>query len=228
MTQGYIAFLNKVAVYVDGVKYSYSYITTHSGPIIDYGGGTYGQEYSFSASSPVANATFDHWDCGGAESVFTDIDINSLANAFSTQWQSGSVQTFDVYLTAYFTTSSPPQTDSAIDLQLVGVPQNVGSLIGGGIQTGAVGTSATYTVIAELLAAMKGRYRFSHWIDNQNVRHDEKSFSKTFTFKTGYTPQNPEVIIFTAYFVECTGLILRSASSGIILRGKANRILRDK
>lgn len=164
---------------------------------------------------------FDHWEFSGA--VPPGLNANTR------------VQTSGIYGSPYgrlvahaVFTNNDPHSDSAIDLRLICVPPNVGSLIGGGLTKGAVGTSTTYTVIAELLAAMKGRYRFAYWIDDQNVKHNEKSFSKTFTFKTGYTPQNPEVITFTAYFVACTGLILRSSSSGLILRGKANKILRDE
>lgn len=177
-------------------------------------------------ATPGSGYRFDHWEFA-PEHPFDDISSAHLS-ATKTGTKEDPLQPYRIVVICYFKSSSPPQTDSAIDLHLVCVPQNVGSLIGGGLRTGAVGTSTTYTVIAELLAAMKGRYRFAYWIDDQNVKHNEKSFSKTFTFKAGYTPQNPEVITFTAYFVACTGLILRSSSSGLILRGKANRILRDE
>lgn len=184
----------------------------------------YGQNVSFALNATAgAGYRFDHWQFA-PEHPFDNISSPNLFAEIHEEWDP-----YRIVAIAYFVSDTPPpQTDSAIDLHLVSVPQNVGSLIGGGLRTGPVGTTTAYTVIAELLAAMKGRYRFAYWIDDQNVKHNEKSFSKTFTFKAGYTPQNPEVKTFTAYFVACTGLILRSSSSGLILRGKANRILRDE
>ena len=129
-----------------------------------------------------------------------------------------------LYIRAVFTV--PPQ-DSAINLNLVCIPNGVGTLTGGGIKSGAVGSSVAYTVNAEETFAHQ-EYVFSHWIDDAGTRHNTKQFSKSFVLKNGYTTALPEQKTFTAYFRMTTGMILRSSSSELILRGKANRILRDE
>ena len=128
-----------------------------------------------------------------------------------------------LYIRAVFTV---PQ-DSAINLNLVCIPNGVGTLTGGGIKSGAVGSSVAYTVNAEETFAHQ-EYVFSHWIDDAGTRHNTKQFSKSFVLKNGYTTASPEQKTFTAYFRMTTGMILRSSSSELILRGKANRILRDE
>ena len=129
-----------------------------------------------------------------------------------------------LYLRAEF---NLPVEDSAINLNLVSVPNGVGTLTGGGIKSGAVGSSVAYTVNAEETFAHL-EYVFSHWIDDAGTRHNTKQFSKSFVLKEGYTTASPEQKTFTAYFRMTTGMILRSSSSELILRGKANRILRDE
>ena len=180
--------------------------------------------------NPPAGTHFQSLSFENQDWLTVGFNTNVVTQTTTYLAYSGHIRYLSGEVRANFISDSPhpPSDHSAISLILTGVPQNVGSLIGGGLRTGPVDTTTTYTVIAELLAAMKGRYRFAYWLDDQNVKHNEKSFSKTFTFKEGYTPQNPEVITFTAYFIACTGLILRSSSSGLILRGKANRILRDE
>lgn len=118
-------------------------------------------------------------------------------------------------------------TDSAINLTLVSNPVGVGNLTGGGLKSGAVGSSVVFDVLASVNAAQKAQYVFSHWIDDAGVRYNAKGFNKSFTLKSGYTTSSPEQKTFTAYFRRFTGLILRSATSGDILHGRANRILRD-
>lgn len=192
-------------------------------------------DYSFSGTpsststftldaTPGSGYYFSHWSFA-PEHPFYNISSPHLS-ATKTGTRDDPLEPYRIVVTCYFTSTKPPE-NSAIDLRLVDVPVGVGNLTGGGLRTGPVGTTTTYTVLAEVLKALKDRYRFDHWIDDANVRHEEKSFSKTFTFKSRYTPQNPEVITFTAYFTETGVLILRDASSGIILRGKNERILRD-
>lgn len=176
---------------------------------------------------PGTGYRFDHWEFA-PEHPFDSISSAHLS-ATKTGTPQDPLDPYRIVAICYFKSDSPPpEEDSAINLTLVDVPRNVSTLIGGGLRTGPVGTTTTYSVIAELLQSMKGRYRFIYWLDDQNVKHREKSFDKTFTFKAGYTASNPEQITFYAYFTPCTGLILRSSSSGLILRGKANRILRDE
>lgn len=119
-----------------------------------------------------------------------------------------------------------PTDDSAINLTLVSNPSGIGVLTGGGLKSGSVGALGTYTVDATVVIAHQGKYKFDYWIDDAGIKHNEKSFSKEFVFKSGYTVQSPEQKTFTAYFREI-GFILRSASSGIILRDASGSILRD-
>lgn len=184
----------------------------------------YGQNVSFALNATAgAGYKFDHWQFT-PEHPFDDISSPSLFAEIHEDWDP-----YRIVAIAYFvSTSPPPQTDSAINLTLVSDPVGVGALIGGGLRSGAVGSSTTYGVIADVLEAQKTRYAFSHWTDDQNVRHNEKSFSKSFVFKAGYSVSNPEQISFVAHFRPCTGLILRSATSGKILRGNSSLILRDE
>lgn len=127
-------------------------------------------------------------------------------------------------VTAYFVRD--PSAQSAINLSLVSHPAGVGDLTGGGLRTGTVGSSVSYNVNAEVAAASQARYHFLYWLDDEGVKHNTKGFTKSFTLKSGYTTANPERKTFVAYFG--TGLIIRSASSGDILRGSSGGILRDE
>lgn len=221
-------FPNVISQYVnvDGEQVPYS---SFKGCRFDYQlSGYLYSTMTFSLTAvPGADYEFDHWEFS-PEHPFSNIQSASLSKS-ETGTVADPLEPYRITVICYFKSRAPqPTGDSAIDLRLISSPSGVGSLMGGGIRSGAVGDSVTYTVLADLLPEMKGRYRFLYWLDDQGVKHKEKSFSKDFTFKEGFTRANPEVITFVAHFTQCTGLILRSPSSGVILRGRLNRILRDE
>ena len=86
-------------------------------------------------------------------------------------------------------------------------------------RTGRVGQSETFTLVA---MPEKG-YEFTRWEDENGTI---VSRSKTTNVEKTYS-DNHQTFNYVAIFRKLTGLILHSATSGIILRGASNKILRD-
>lgn len=78
------------------------------------------------------------------------------------------------------------------------------------------------TVRVQLSASENGDWSFSSWKRNGSVESRSKTYSFQYTFGS-----SSESRIYYANFVKHTGLILRSGSSGIILRGRGGSILHD-
>ena len=193
----------------------------------------YGTVYHWDfTATPNPGYDFVYWDYYEIDGYGNTTHGTSALSTFGVHWGSSLTEYRSDWgvtsLVANFKASTPPASDSAINLSLVSNPVGFGTLTGGGLKSGPVGSSVSFDVAAAVAAARQGTHRFSHWIDDEGVKYKTKQFSKTFTLKSGYTTSNPEQKTFTAYFVPYTNLILRSANSGLILRGSNDKILRDE
>lgn len=115
--------------------------------------------------------------------------------------------------------------DSAVQVITQSDPPGVGLTTGDDLKIGKVGSTAAFHLTAE--PRDRTQYAFEKWTNGANV-YRGKSIDVSFVLKSGYTPSNPEVYVFYAHFRRRTGLIVRSAASGVILRGTGNKILRDE
>lgn len=177
-------------------------------------------------ATPGNGYKFDHWEFV-PEHPFESVEGGDLTATIDESFDG-----YKIIITAHFSkvVGPPPEEekDSAINLMLICEPAGAGTLTGGGLRTGKVGAVAEYSVSAEVASSKVGKYVFSHWTDDEGIRHDEKSFSKSFLFHQGFTADSPEIKAFVAHFKQLTGLILRSSGSGRILHGVGQCILRDE